>query len=271
MGEIAFSHRLHLFNTLPREQEESFEGFTDPFSYTPHPLCVEAAGYVLAFLDTEPRLKEDAMKGKMMGVLVFKHQTGRTGYLAAFSGLLGGESDIAFFVPPILDLTSPDSFFKKEELAISALNHRISKLEENPVLSKQDKEAVLAIRRERKMRSQALQKETFRRFVLLSAKGERKSVLDIFHDEGLGLPPSATGDCAAPRLLQYAFHEGLTPLHMGEFWVGASPKGVIRRHGCFYPACQAKCRPILKFMLSGMRLKEEACPLVSVTSDLPNT
>lgn len=262
MGEIALSPRFHLFPSLPAGHSKAPEGFTNPFSYTPHPLCVEAAKCVMAFLDTEPRLKEDALRGKMMGVLVCRDHEGRTGFLAAFSGLLGGESDIPYFVPPIVDLTSTESFFKKEELAISALNHQVRQLEETAGADERAIERILSIKKERKARSQALQEETFRRFILVNVAGEAKNVLDIFHDQGLGLPPSATGDCAAPRLLQHAFLSRLIPLHMGEFWMGASPKGVIRRHGAFYPACRAKCRPILGFMLSGMTLKEETHPLV---------
>lgn len=245
------------------------EAFTDPFAYTPHPLCKEAARLVMAFLDTQPRLREDALRGKMMGVLVCQDQAGRIGYLAAFSGLLDGKSDIGYFVPPILDLTSKESFFKKEELAISAINQRVKLLEESPQAKEQNRAEILSLRKERRQRSQALQSETFRRCVLLSATGEKKSVLDIFKEKGLGLPPSATGDCAAPRLLQEAFLDGLKPLHMGEFWMGTSPKATDRRHGCFYPACQAKCRPILEFMLSGMMLKKEDHPMISEFPDTP--
>lgn len=270
MGEIGSPARFHLLSSSPHLPPSPQEGFTDPFSYTPHPLCREAAQQVLAFLDTEPGLKADALKRKMMGVLVCRGHAGRTGFLAAFSGLLDGKSDIGYFVPPILDLTSSDSFFKKEELVISALNRRIASIEGRSDPSAAEKEEILSLRKERKQRSQALQRETFGRFILESASKEKKSVLDIFRDAGLGLPPSATGDCAAPRLLQEAFRQGLLPLCMGEFWVGASPKGTIRRHGCFYPACQAKCRPILGFMLSGMRLKEEDHPTVHESSDQQN-
>lgn len=67
----------------------------------------------------------------------------------------------------------------------------------------------------------------------------------------------------APKLLQYAFEHRLTPLAIAEFWWGASPKGEIRRHGHYYPACRGKCGPILAHMLQGLDVEPEpdrACP-----------
>lgn len=69
---------------------------------------------------------------------------------------------------------------------------------------------------------------------------------------GNSIPPSGTGDCCAPKLLQYAFKMGMRPLCMAEFWMGESPKEEIRVEGNFYPACSAKCKPLLQHMLQGM-------------------
>ena len=69
-------------------------------------------------------------------------------------------------------------------------------------------------------------------------------------------PPAGAGECAAPKLLQYAFQQQLTPLAMAEFWWGASPKSEMKKHQQYYPACSGKCQPILKHMLVGMQLDE---------------
>ena len=105
---------------------------------------------------------------------------------------------------------------------------------------------------ERAAFSANLQEQLFANYRFLNSKGERKSLLDIFN--GSDKPPSGAGDCAAPKLLQYAFANELRPVAMAEFWWGASPKTTIRHHKKFYPACNSKCKPILAHVLKGMEL-----------------
>lgn len=111
---------------------------------------------------------------------------------------------------------------------------------------------ILQLKRERKTRSAALQLWLFRQFDMLNAKGERKDLCEIFKDTPQGLPPAGAGECALPKLLQYAYLHGLQPLAMGEFWCGMSPKDEIRHDGYFYPSCKGKCEPILRHMLVGL-------------------
>ena len=111
---------------------------------------------------------------------------------------------------------------------------------------------ILLLKQERKTRSAALQLWLFRQFNMLNAKGERKDLCEIFKDTPQGLPPAGAGECALPKLLQYAYLHGLQPLAMGEFWCGMSPKDEIRHDGYFYPSCKGKCEPILKYMLVGL-------------------
>ena len=108
------------------------------------------------------------------------------------------------------------------------------------------------LKQERRQRSAALQEWLFHQFVLLNGNGEKEDLIDIFKDYRNELPPAGTGECAAPKLLQYAFLHHMKPLAMGEFWWGASPKGEIREHLHFYPSCISKCEPILHFMLQGI-------------------
>ncbi|MDO4461908.1 MAG: pseudouridine synthase [Bacteroidia bacterium] len=118
----------------------------------------------------------------------------------------------------------------------------------------------------RKSRSAILQRWLFMNFRLRNANGYSRSVGDIFSDAKRGLPPSGTGECAAPKLLHYALSNNLTPLYIGEFWWGASPMDIIRRDGDFYGACQAKCAPILSWMLQGL---EVDTPQVFASHDMP--
>lgn len=114
------------------------------------------------------------------------------------------------------------------------------------------------MRQERQQRSEALQQWLFSQFVMVNARGETRSLLDIFSPTPQRVPPSGAGECCAPKLLQYAFTHGMTPLAMAEFWWGESPSGELRRHLDYYPACQGKCRPILDFMLQGMDVEPNA-------------
>ena len=80
--------------------------------------------------------------------------------------------------------------------------------------------------------------------------------MDICAETALKPPPAGAGECAAPKLLQYAFQHHLMPLAMAEFWWGASPKSEVKKHQQYYPACTGKCQPILKHMLVGMQMDE---------------
>lgn len=108
------------------------------------------------------------------------------------------------------------------------------------------------LKTERKTRSAALQQKLFKEFKFLNGRGETKDLCALFAQTVQKIPPAGAGECAAPKLLQYAFLQGWKPLVMAEFWWGDSPKTEIRREGNYYPACQGKCGPILAFMLEGL-------------------
>lgn len=112
------------------------------------------------------------------------------------------------------------------------------------------------LKNERKERSAALQQALFKQYVFLNKDGKSKSLHEIFNLTALGNPPSAAGECAIPKLLQFAFANGYKPLAMAEFWWGAAPRSEIRKHKHFYPACTGKCKPILAHMLEGMPVDE---------------
>ena len=107
------------------------ERFTYPFCYTPHPLCVMAAKEVQHYLSKQSEWQEELSQGKMFGVLIVQTEDGSIGYLTAFSGILAGKNIHPYFVPPVYDLLQPQGFFKIEEENISAINHRIRRLEED--------------------------------------------------------------------------------------------------------------------------------------------
>lgn len=241
--------------------------FTYPYHYTPHPLCVAAADEVRAYLRSNPPLQAAAQEGKMFGVLVTEQ-----GFLAAFSGELAGSNKWPWFVPPVFDLMHPGSYFQEEEKAISAINHTIESLHaegRGPSSAQQFEQ----LKTERKSRSQALQRWLFEQYRFLNAEGEERNLLQIFEQyyqthspvstsstkstkTTPKLPPSGSGECCAPKLLQAAYRLGLQPIAMAEFWIGQPPKDELRIEGHYYPACSGKCRPILDHMMRGLDVEE---------------
>ena len=213
--------------------------FTYPFCYEPHPLSCQAAAEVQQYIATHEEIRRDADNGKMFGVLVVESAEGLA-FLAAYSGLLAGRNDWPYFVPPVYDAQQPDGHFKTTEREIS-LTTRLS-----PLTSKQ--------------MSQELQTWLFHQYQLLNARGEVKDLVDIWQEyysrpklrQKYPLPPGGTGDCCAPKLLQYAYQHYLHPVCMAEFWWGQSTKEELRQHLNYYPACRGKCMPILTWMLQGL-------------------
>lgn len=112
------------------------------------------------------------------------------------------------------------------------------------------------LKAERKTRSAALQQKLFEQFRMLNARGEVKDLCTLFEQTVQKTPPAGAGECAAPKLLQYAYLHRLTPIAMAEFWWGNSPKTEIRHHGYYYPACKGKCEPILGHMLQGLEVED---------------
>lgn len=108
------------------------------------------------------------------------------------------------------------------------------------------------LKKQRKEMSIALQHKLFENYTFLNAEKQTKSLHAIFPISQGDLPPSGAGECAAPKLLHYAYLNALTPICLAEFWYGKSPSSEIRKHGYFYPACKTKCLPILTHMLVGL-------------------
>ncbi|MDD7318478.1 MAG: RluA family pseudouridine synthase [Prevotella sp.] len=115
-------------------------------------------------------------------------------------------------------------------------------------------ERLAALRRQRREMSDSLQRWLFSQYEMLNARGEVKNIVDIFSDFRGALPPAAAGDCCAPKLLQYAYGNGLHPLCMAEFWWGESPQSEIRHHLAYYPSCRSRCLPILSWMMQGLEV-----------------
>ena len=326
---------LHPFHISSTETDFP-EKMNNPFDYEPHPLCIQICKELQTYLENKKEWREEIDRGKMFGVLIVEG-----GYLAAYSGQIGGRSDWDDFVPAVFDYLQPDGYFKTHEAEITHINESILRLEKDERMQKartliadllaqrqqaiagfqekmKEKKAQRDLRRKqgnlsaeeeqamtkesqfmkaelrrlkkslaekttleteyedyqnnisrlkqlRKQLSDALQQWLFAQFRMLNAEGEEKDLLEIFRDTALEdqpnlsllskraalkmVPPAGSGECCEPKLLQYAFRHHLKPLQMAMFWWGESPKEEIRHPLQFYPACNGKCKPILRWML----------------------
>ncbi len=126
-----------------------------------------------------------------------------------------------------------------------------------------------ALDAERIARSRGLWDELLAGYVVTSARGQRRSLVELFAPIA---PPGGAGDCAAPKLLGHALARGLRPIALAELWWGAPPTTGGRHHGAFYPACRGKCGPILPHLLDG--LDAAAAPVFGngpIADDEPRT
>ena len=112
---------------------------------------------------------------------------------------------------------------------------------------------IASLKKQRKEKSNDLQQTLFSKYAFLNKAKKQKNLLDIFDNPALK-PPAGSGECTAPKLLQHAFLNDLTPICMAEFWWGISPNSAIRKHKNFYPACQGRCKPILNHMLEDVKM-----------------
>ena len=150
----------------------------------------------------------------------------------------------------ILSALERESQHEKAELHRLKLSfrNRISELQSR---LKAISDKIEILKNQRVLMSESLQDWIFRQYIVHNASGDCASIVDIFSEEGL-TAPGGTGECAAPKLLEYAYRNNLQPLAMGEFWYGKSPQTAVRTHGHFYPSCTSKCGPLLKFMMKGL-------------------
>ncbi len=325
------------------------KAFTDPFRYIPDSLVCKAGKSVVSKLSEwssmpegspEREIERSFAEGKMIGVLICRPSTGSIqspSFIAAFSGTVKDSEGrvtgtVDGFVPPIIDLTDPNGYFKNEESRITLINNKIDTLCQSRELSSLKKafadaeserdrqitdlhtqirfakmqrdeircetsdpsrleglikesqfqkaelkrlkdrwkaeisdiaskltafeEEIKKLKSLRAEMSDNLQRWIFENAVVHNGNGECSSIWKIFADKG-ATPPGGTGECAAPKLLEYAFTHNLTPLAMGEFWYGRSPDSAVRTHGHFYPSCTSKCGPLLGYMLKGLEMAED--------------
>ncbi|MBK6783393.1 MAG: hypothetical protein IPG79_06245 [Saprospiraceae bacterium] len=122
----------------------------------------------------------------------------------------------------------------------------------------------------RKIKSGELQQFLFKKYSFYNFLGEKNNLHQLFLTSPASTPPSGAGECAAPKLFQYAYLNNIQPVAIAEFWWGISPASEVRRHKTFYTACKSKCLPILGFMLQGIHTDDkEEQTLITLEGGIP--
>lgn len=149
------------------------EYFTNPFNYSPHALCLQAAKQLQAELEPP----SSATKGKMYGVLIVKNKLGDLGYLAAYSGNEKPLSTQIIFVPQVYEITNPEGFFRKGEVELNKLNRIIDQKENSLHL----KQLIIELDEEKKTSTLALKEAKLK-------MAEAKKTRQIKRDEAENNP-----------------------------------------------------------------------------------
>ncbi len=181
-------------------------------------------------------------RGKMFGVLECVKPDGSTIFLQAFSGQYNGSWLVDGWVPPLFDVSAFLALNTKVEPRIKSLGQEIDRLK--------DHDEKCALRKERRHLSQQLMKAFHALYTLINFRGETAKLSDVFLGK-TGIP-TGTGDCCAPKLLNFAASNQLRPIGLSEFYWGRENHSGTRQHGVFSSSCLEKCTPILGFMLCGL-------------------
>ena len=224
----------------------------NPFGSEPPEISRIAAVEFQAFIESAVKFWEydfSTRKGKMFGVLVVQTADQKLAYLRAVSGRLSRHTEYEELVPSIFDDSSEDYFINKGMTAVTEFGTRIK--------NTNDKLEKASLIEERRLKSIEIQQKLFDHYNFINISGQELNLLDVFKKACIDKPPSAAGECAAPKLLQYAFKNKLRPIAIAEFWWGRAAPNNYRVQKNYYPACTDKCKPILEYMLDDDKLYDK--------------
>ena len=225
------------------------EKLNNPFGINTPQLARIASSEFQEFITIESQKWDynfSVRQGKMFGVLVVQKEDDTYGYLGTVSGKISRQSTCPNFAPSVFDDSTDDYFINRDMTELSVICNNINACT--------DEGGLIKLKEHRKQYSYGIQKRIFENSHFINTSGIKKNVLEIFHISSHGQPPAAAGECAAPKLLQYAFENQLKPIAIAEFWGGNPIKTNERVHKAFSPACKNKCRPILEYMLDNHEL-----------------
>ncbi len=179
----------------------------------------------------------------MFGVMECLQPDGTRVVLQAFSGQYNGLWLVDGWMPPL--------FAVSDFLALTiTVEQQIKQLGREIALREPHSCDWLALRKKRRLLSRSLMSDIHALYTLNNFRGEKATLVEAFiGDNGI---PTGTGDCCAPKLLNFAARNKLRPLGISEFFWGRENRSGSRQHGIFTSSCAEKCQPVLGFILCGL-------------------
>lgn len=195
-------------------------------------------------------------QGLMIGSLVCWEKTGRQGNRVLLYAVSGNNKELKFkksdcnpfiektvFVPSIVSSAEINAALQENDLKIHELTERINKL---TLVNKSSPERKKLASERTGLTDESL-KKVFSLYNFTCFDKRKKSLDEIIKNHRNRLPPTGTGDCCAPKLLSYAFANGLEPVSMGEVYYGPDTAG--KKNGASYCPCDERCGYILPSIL----------------------
>ncbi|MBB5219419.1 tRNA pseudouridine32 synthase/23S rRNA pseudouridine746 synthase [Treponema rectale] len=181
--------------------------------------------------------------GVMIGCLVCLDCDGKKIVLRTVSGnrydVVSNVDDSSIFVKPIVSSIQIQEALEKNDLKIHQLTEKIESLDnslEKSLFSKQ-----------RRLLTDESLNSVFNLYSFCCADGKVRSLKEICAiTNGNNLPPAGTGDCCAPKLLNYAFSHEMNPISMCEVFYGNSKTRVSFEKSS---PCDERCGLLLPVIL----------------------
>lgn len=229
------THRLGVGNCLQHSHDlmQSFEDLGTINLLSTHPTSAA---------DLKTSSLFGAARGKMFGVMECTKSDGKVVFLYAFSGQYNGLWLVDGWVPPLFEV---DQFY---ELTVNT-EKQIKQLGNDIDQCTPHSRQWLSLRKKRRLLSRSLMRDIHNLYSLSNFRGKSASLEEAFNGHSI---PTGTGDCCAPKLLNFAAKNNLQPTGMAEFFWGKENRSGSQSHGVFSSSCKEKCQPILGFMLCGL-------------------
>lgn len=195
-------------------------------------------------------------QGIMIGAAVCQKPDGSSVVLNTVSGISkkikgSAAAGLGIFVDPIVSSEKIENALEKNDLLIHQLTEKINFLKENRKRSdgkfENQKEEEIRLVKERFALCDESLKKVFNLYSFHCADGNVRSLLEICKKKQKNLPPTGTGDCCAPKLLDFAFKNQLVVKSLAEVFYGKSNN--FRTNGKLYEPCDERCSLILPEIL----------------------
>lgn len=193
----------------------------------------------LSIVYTTEKVSEERFEnGIMIGVLVAKNSLQQNEILFTVSGIsrkIEGKFRDAIFIEPIVSSKKIMSALQKNDKEIHSLTEKLKGCRIENIQDLQLRRSLLT--------SESLER-VHELYSFYCSDGKIRSLKQICRSQ---LPPTGTGDCCAPKLLNFAFENNLIPVSMCEVFYGKPNEK--KQPGVKYSPCDERCGLILPEML----------------------